>query len=60
MMGNPLNIPLEMKDNYAEMEWIVKEGEYVMEKLKIVAEFTTNLGNPVTLESSYNLAIENR
>jgi hypothetical protein len=60
MMGNPVKIPLAMKENYAEMEWIVGEGEYVMEKLKIAAEFTTNLGNQVILESTYNLAIENR
>lgn len=60
ILGNPLNIPLDMKENYAEMEWMVREGEYVMEKLKIVAEFTTALGNQVILEGSYNLAIENR
>jgi len=60
MKGNSVRVPLDVKDGYAEIKWVLPKGSFIMEKVSIVAEFTTNLKNPVTIEKTYNVAIENR
>jgi hypothetical protein len=58
--GNELRIPLELKENYSEIKWTVPPGTFVMEKVRIIGEYKTILGNPVLLEKSVNVAVENR
>ena len=60
MRGNSVRVPLILKDGYAEIKWILPKGTFIMEKVIIVAEYTTNLSNPVIIEKSYNVAVENR
>ena len=58
--GVDLQVPLKLQGNYAEITWTVPPGTYVMEKVRIMAEYNTILGSPVVLEKSVNVAVENR
>jgi hypothetical protein len=53
-------VDIPVSDGMGKMSWKLRKGGYLMEKLNIVTEYTTILGNPVRLEKTYNLAIENR
>ena len=58
--GTHHKVGLSVNEGMAEIPWYVAKGTYVMEKVKIEAEYVTHLGNPVKLVKTYNLAIENR
>lgn len=58
--GSRHKVGLSVIAGIAEIPWHVAKGMYIMEKVKIEAEYFTNLGNPVKLVKTYNLAIENR
>ena len=56
-------ILLPVKTNVSgtgKIEYTMPPGSFKMSILKIYAKYTTKLGNPVLISSSYNLAIENR
>jgi hypothetical protein len=58
--GKTIPIGLVLKEGCAEISWPVPKGTYIMEKVRITAEFDTSLGNPKRIEKTYNLAVENR
>jgi hypothetical protein len=58
--GKTITTGLDLKEGFAEITWTVPKGTYRMEKVRIIAEFDTNYGNPMRIEKSYNLAVENR
>jgi hypothetical protein len=58
--GTIYDIPIEIKGEMAELSWYLPKGDYIMEKVTVAAEYYTVLNNPVRLEKTYNLAIENR
>jgi antitoxin component YwqK of YwqJK toxin-antitoxin module len=60
MKGNMALVNLKLQDNHAEISWDVPKGAFVMEKVRVIAEFNTTLNNPVKIEKTYNVAVENR
>jgi hypothetical protein len=58
--GGMNDISLPLNSGKAQLSWYVPKPGYAMEKVIVAAEFNTALNNPVRLEKSYNLAIENR
>jgi len=58
--GNPIPVRLDVKDNFAEIVWNIPKGSFIMEKVRLEVEFNTSMGNPVKIETAYNVAAENR
>jgi len=50
---------LELTNGYADIEYFVVGGGYVMEKVVVRAEYKTTLRNTYVVEKDYNLAIDN-
>lgn len=55
-----LDEPLDSRNDMAEITWRVPKGSFVMEKIRIAAEFQTILSNPYRVEKSYNVSVERR
>jgi len=52
-------VRLNSKNGIAQIEYNLLPGYFEMKRINIFAEYKSNLGNPILLEGSYNLAIEN-
>ena len=48
------------KKGMIELKYTLMPGQFMMEKLNIVAKTETKLGNPFITQKQYNLAAENR
>lgn len=51
--------PKSMRNGVGTFVWTIGKGKNYMEKITIVAEFTSLLNNPVRIEKPYNLALDN-
>jgi len=52
-------VRLNSKKGITQIEYNLLPGYFEMKRINIFAEYKSNLGNPILLENSYNLAIEN-
>ncbi len=48
------------KSGYAELRFYVPLNHFIMQKINVIATFTTTLGNTYITQKSYNLSIENK
>nr|NQU92119.1 hypothetical protein [Bacteroidota bacterium] len=51
--------PLENKKGYADIDFFIRKGGYVMGKELIRVEYKTVLGNTYVIEKEYNVAVDN-
>ncbi len=52
-------VQVENKNGFADFDFFVSRGGYLMSKEKIRVEFKTVLGNIYVIEKEYNLAVDN-
>jgi len=58
--GDSYLVAGKTKNGVGEFSWELRKGASYMEKIVIVAEFTTALNNPIRIEKPYNLALQYR
>ena len=50
---------LKKGNSYAELEYFVSKGGFVMEKVRLRGEYKTSLGNKYVVERNYSVAVDN-
>lgn len=58
--GKEFRVTVNMEGDTGELFYTIRKGGSIMERIHIIAEFHTVLNNPMRIDKTYNLAVENR